>query len=187
MKAYYIPGSLPNNVRLLPPQPIYKLVGGTFVLEGDRGILSLPDKSPLMIPLDPGSYLPCCEGSLSRSISSVASSVNLCVTDEHNQNLTTSQKLLLMWHYRFAHLNFKAVQWILRSGVFGKSPIFIAASKCDAPKCAACEFGKAKRRPTKSSITTPVAERENVSKLTLCFQDNGSLSTTSNALPRVDC
>ena len=169
MQAYYMPGSLPKGIRLIPPQRVCSLVGGSFSLEGDHATLSLPNKSPLTIPIDSSSNLPSCIGTCSSSVLAVGQSINLCVTDAANQNLTTTQKLLITWHYRFGHLNFKVVQWILRSGVFGRSPLFIAASKCEHPKCAACEYGKARRRPTKSSITKLVPERENALKTNVLF------------------
>ena len=43
------------------------------------------------------------------------------------------------------------MQCLLKTGVLGDSSLIKAASKCDLPKCAACEFGKAKRRPTEST------------------------------------
>ena len=102
---------------------------------------------------------------------STGEAVDLCVTTADNQNLTIPQKLLLTWHFRFGHLNFKSVQWVLRSGTFGKTPgISSAAGKCEPPKCAACEYGKARRRgPTKASITSPVPEREHALKGDVLF------------------
>ena len=170
MKAFYMPGSLPTGIRLIPPQRVIDIVGGgSFVLEGAHAVLNLPNKPQLTIPIDPYSNLPTCEGHRSSDVLAEGKSVHLCVTDASNQNLSTAQKLLITWHFRFGHLNFKAVQWILRSGVFGKSPLFRSASVCDPPKCAACEFGKARRRPTKSSTTTPVPERENALKADVLF------------------
>ena len=169
LKAFYIPGALPEGVRLIPPQRLCSIVGGSFTLEGACAILRLPNKSPLTISVDPNSNLPTCVGNTSATILSLGKSIHLCVTDESNQNLSVAQKLLITWHFRFGHLNFKAVQWILRSGVFGKSPTYRSASSCEHPRCASCEFGKARRRPTKSSITTPVPERENVLKADVLF------------------
>ena len=126
-------------------------------------------KPPLTIENNPISNLPCSVGTRSAAILSEGHQVNLCVTDADNQNLTTAQKLLLTWHFRFGHLNFKSVQWILRSGVFGKLSPIMSASKCPHPKCAACEFGKARRRPTKSTVTIAVPERVNALKTNVLF------------------
>jgi hypothetical protein len=50
--------------------------------------------------------------------SRVLPKINLCITDDSNQNLSPAQKLLMMWHYRFGHKNFAHVQSILRLPVF---------------------------------------------------------------------
>ena len=164
MKAYYMPGSLPTDIKLLPPQRLCLVLGGEFVTTGTSATLRLPNKPALTMELDQNSHLPCCTATKSNTILAQGQQVNLCVTAATNQNLTTSQKLLLTWHFRFGHLNFTTVQWILRSGIFGKNSIFTSAGKCAHPKCAACEYGKARRRPTKSTIRTPVPERENALK-----------------------
>ena len=169
MKAYYMPGSLPSNIKLLPPQRLCLVTGGDFVTTGTTATLRLPNKPHLTMELDPSSNLPFCTATKSSTVLAQGHQVNLCVTAESNQNLTTSQKLLLTWHFRFGHLNFSTVQWILRSGIFGKNSIFSAAGKCDHPKCAACEYGKARRQPTKSTIRKPVPERENALKGNILF------------------
>jgi hypothetical protein len=169
LKAYYMPGALPENIRLIPPQRVCRIVGGSFSLEGDHAVLQLPGKYPLTIPIDSNSNLPSCLATRSSSVLTLGQQINLCVTDMANQNLSTAQKLLITWHFRFGHLNFKTVQWILRSGVFGKSNVLVAAAKCEHPKCAACEYGKARRRPTKSSVTRPLPLKENVLKGDVLF------------------
>ena len=169
MKAYFMPGSLPLSVKLVPPQRLCLLTGGEFISTGTTAILRLPHKPSITIELDPSSHLPCSLGTRSAFLLDQHQEVNLCVTEASNQNLTTAQKHLLTWHFRFGHVNFKTVQWIIRSGVFGKTPTFYAAAKCDPPKCAACEFGKARRRPIKSAIKRPVPERENALKGNVLF------------------
>ena len=164
MKAYYMPGSLPTNIKLLPPQRLCRISGGDFVTTGTTAILRLPDKPTLTMELDHNSHLPCCLGTRSASVLAQGHQINLCVTAASNQNLSTSQKVLLHWHFRFGHLNFTTIQWILRSGIFGKSPFFSSAGKCEHPECATCEYGKARRRPTKSTKRQHVPERENALK-----------------------
>ena len=118
----------------------------------------------LTMELDHNSHLPYCLGTQSASVLAQGNQINLCITAASNQNLSTSQKVLLHWHFRFGHLNFTTIQWILRSGIFGKNPTFSSAGKCEHPKCAACEYGKARRRPTKSTKCQHVPERENALK-----------------------
>jgi hypothetical protein len=169
MKAYYMPGALPPSIRLLPPQRLCNVVGGDFSITGTGAILRLPNKPTLTMELDPSSHLPCTQGTQSASVLAHGHAVNLCVTTADNQNLTTGQKLLLSWHFRFGHLSFKSTQWVIRSGIFGRTPLLSSAGKCEHPKCAACEYGKARRRPTKSSVTRSVPERENVLKTNVLF------------------
>ena len=169
MKAYYIPGALPQDIKLLPPQRLCRVSGGDFITTGTSATLRLPNKPHLTMELDHGSHLPSCLATRSTTVLAQGHQVNLCVTTESNQNLTTSQKILLSWHFRFGHLNFSTIQWILRSGIFGKNSTFSSAGNCQHPKCAACEYGKASRRPTKSTLRTPVPERENALKGNILF------------------
>ena len=73
----------------------------------------------------------------------------VCVTNEANQNLTPSQKELLLWHFRLGHIGFQHVQWLICTGclkVHGNSK---EVANCERPICAACEFGKGRLRPNK--------------------------------------
>ena len=40
----------------------------------------------------------------------------VCVTNEKNQNLTPSQKELLLWNFRLGNIGFQQVQWLIRTG-----------------------------------------------------------------------
>ena len=86
---------------------------------------------------------------------------NLALLDETNQNLTAGHKLLLNWHGRFGHLNFPAVQRILRQFPF-QSAKFAAASKCDLTdlRCEICQYAKAHRRTTHGKRTQVNEERD---------------------------
>ena len=90
--------------------------------------------------------------------------VNLAILDETNQNLTAGQKLLLEYHYRFRHTNMPLVQQVLRSEGFPAGK-FAAASKCQIPVCAICEYAKAHRRPTKGHTHTPNQSRQGYLKI----------------------
>jgi hypothetical protein len=81
-----------------------------------------------------------------------------CVTDEVNQNLTFKQKLLLRFHFRLGHLGFQAVQWLGRQGILGEQGLKMALGKLEAPKCAACLFGKQGRTPDGTTHTTRTTE-----------------------------
>lgn len=81
------------------------------------------------------------------------------VTAETNQNLTGAQKELLKWHFRLGHLGFQHLRWLMRSGQLpvrdGKR-----IANCDLVKCAACEYGKATKRPDRTSVTRGLDEKE---------------------------
>ena len=95
MKAYYMPGSLPPNIKLLPPQLLCLVSGGDFVMTGTSATLRLPNKLHLTMELDPNNHLPFCMATRSANVLSHRHESNLCITAESNQYLTTSQKLLL--------------------------------------------------------------------------------------------
>ena len=60
----------------------------------------------------------------------------------------------------FLNVGFKYLQWLIRNGRIPVSGNAKLIASCDPPKCAACEFGKAHRRPTKTSMLKPVAAKE---------------------------
>jgi hypothetical protein len=86
-----------------------------------------------------------------------------CVTDEVNQNLTSTQKLLLRFHFRLGHIGFQHVQWLGRQGLLGPEGVTMGnKSNLTVPKCTVCQFGKQGRTPTQGRRVT--------------FADSGALS-----------
>jgi hypothetical protein len=78
-----------------------------------------------------------------------------CVTDEVNQNLTSTQKLLLRFHFRLGHIGFQHVPWLGRQGLLGPEGVTMGnKSNLTVPKCAACQFGKQGRTPTQGRRVT---------------------------------
>ena len=73
----------------------------------------------------------------------------VCVTNDDNQNLTSSQKDLLQRKFRLGHIGFQHVQWSIQTGRLKVQGNFKAVAYCKCTKCAACEFGKSHRRPNK--------------------------------------
>jgi uncharacterized metal-binding protein len=65
-------------------------------------------------------------------------------------NVSKAQKELLHLHYRFGHVNMQQIQAVMRGGQLATTQehkaMHIAALKCNIPKCATCEFAKAKWR-----------------------------------------
>ena len=118
----------------------------------DRSCLHLPGGKTLTIPHDKISRLPllhCFKDAVATSQTLAMS----CVSDELNQNLTHLQKLLLQWHFRLGHIGFQWLQWVARQGFLGPQAERAGTRKVDAPKCAACQFGKQQRNPKPGSRT----------------------------------
>ena len=85
-----------------------------------------------------------------------------------NINLTEPEKELLRWHQRLGHISIKKVQFIMRTGILASSEkqkrLHIAASKLEKPPlCAACQFGKQRRR--KAPGTKVVVDKANEGNL----------------------
>jgi GAG-pre-integrase domain len=83
--------------------------------------------------------------------------LSACISVDSNQNLTEGQKELLKWHFRLGHFHARQIQMLLKNHILGKSRLTKAASNCDIPKCASCQFGKGRKttsRPT-NHVQTP--------------------------------
>lgn len=82
-----------------------------------------------------------------------------------NANLSDAQRELVRWHQKLGHASYRRVQFLLRSGVLAHTDslrrLHAAAAKLrpeGCPMCAACQFGKQRRRPTPGRATTVVRE-----------------------------
>ena len=162
-QCYFVPEA---KMRLLSPQRLFnkdKGVVGKF--EGDEDTLTLHFEgcTRLVLKYDPRNHLPigCATIGAIGSPTISAHQCHLALYDEGNQNITAGHKLLLNWHSRFGHLNFPAVQRILRQFPF-QSAAFGAASKCDLTdlKCEICQYAKAHRRTTHGKKTHVNEERD---------------------------
>ena len=173
LRAYFVPAC---KQRLLSLQKIFSKdqgVTGSFIITVDYARLLINDSPVLTIPYDPDNDLPTSRAIRSEFADSHSASLNLCVTEASNQNLSEAQKELLRWHFRFGHLSAASIQWLLRQPSFGTSPVLRAAANCTPPKCAACEYGKAHRKPVKAVISTPSPEREGAVKSGDLFPGSG--------------
>jgi Integrase core domain. len=152
--CYYVPAC---SARLLSPQRLFnkkKGIAGSFSVEEDHATLLINENPPFIIDYDSTTFLPVgLASNAAQSPSIIQPNVNLCITEDANQNLTSSQKLLLTWHYRFGHRNLPFVQHLLRLPVFG-SDKFLAAAKAELPKCAICEYAKGHLRSTVGNCQT---------------------------------
>jgi hypothetical protein len=71
-----------------------------------------------------------------------------------NANLSDPQRELLRWHQKLENFGYRRVQFLLRSGVLSHTEqarrLQLAAAQLSSegcPLCAACQFGKQRRRP----------------------------------------
>ena len=177
VEAYYVP-SLSSSTRLISPQDIgtdtgkdglvvfprrgSKIETATLYIvdpsfDGDFATLS--SHTNVSLSYNPSNCLP----ELSAQVPNYCNlALNACknVADDANLNLNVHQKELLKWHYKLGHIGFKHLQWLIRNNRIPVSGNAKLIASCDLPKCAACEFGKAHRRPTKTSMSKPVAAKE---------------------------
>ena len=154
--------------RLLSPQSCDQQnteVGMDFSINGKRGIITMRNNGDVLTcSLDPTTNLPIAVGLSGYTVGQKMEELNLCITEEANQNLTEAQKELLRWHFRLGHLNFKAVQHLFRSGALGRTRLQTSASNCPHPKCSSCQYGKAKRRSTETDVSQPIPVKQGVLK-----------------------
>ncbi|KAI2512823.1 hypothetical protein MHU86_1612 [Fragilaria crotonensis] len=160
--AYYVPKA---KARLLSPQRLFDAsTGMQGSYEGDQASfrLHLKGSASLIVEYDDRNSLPVGYARIGAVATTTCHDpqMNLSLMDAQNQNMTGGQKLLLHWHHRFGHLNFPAVQRILRAVPF-LSAKFASASKCDLQtmKCAVCEFAKGHRRAKQSTTSVPNDQR----------------------------
>ena len=130
-KCYFVPNA---TARLLSPQRLYcaaNNINGSFNCSETHAALQFTDVGELIIDYDPNNHLPI---AIAKNLSGTQSQINLAILDKSNQNLTSAQKLLLLWHSKFGHKGFGSLQRIFRSYPF-TSDRFKGASKCDIPRC----------------------------------------------------
>jgi hypothetical protein len=155
-RCYYVPSA---KVRIISPQRLFSKaegVVGTFTVEEEHSVLAFENCPPIKIMYDPRNHLPI---GLGKNLTTDAPQLNLSITSESNQNLSPSQRLLLIWHNRFGHKGFQSVQKIFRSIPFSTEK-YLSASRCPLPRCEVCQFAKGHRSPThgKSQSTNPTTD-----------------------------
>ena len=179
-QAYYFLG-LPKDLHIISPQVIRTPEGykGTLISnchnENDSyGELNLKEEKPgshntkpverVYVKYDPKNNLPTHEDTIPtqiyKEVKALASDV--CVTNQDNQNLTTSQKQLPQWYFILGNIGFQHVQWFIctwRLKVQGNSK---AVANYESPKYSEYDFGKGRHRSNKLNTTknNPTKEQE---------------------------
>jgi hypothetical protein len=80
-----------------------------------------------------------------------ALTMSIDVTDSHNANLSDAEKTLLMLHYLLGHVGFCHIQWMHKTGKLTVRNGKNVAKVQGLPKCAACLYGKMRRRATEAT------------------------------------
>ena len=99
-------------------------------------------------------------GSAPKALNAIISTVS-----SENMNLSEAQKELVRRHNKLGHISYKRIQSLMKSGTLAHSqamrhPHTTACKLTKLPKCAACQFGKQKRRSTLGKKSSVVRDRE---------------------------
>jgi hypothetical protein len=200
-EAYYVPQA---TIRLFSPQAYFQETNaGQYLMTAQRSVLTLADGSKLEFPYNPGSNLPLMLPSVNQAVAGLTFedrnyltqpnllSSFLSVADETNQNLTASQKELLLWHWKLGHAGF---QWIQHLASTPHEPIDgieypilkckqPRVSSCPAPLCTACQLSKQNRRGAGTSLELTTRTKTNYSDAMMNFTLDGKCRLTNMFLP----
>ena len=200
------------GIRLFSPQQYFVAYqGGSLFLDKHGCNLTLPNGNsfgipynrrnnlPMLSPLSSASSVSGCTKSLFSFQDLSSSALTLSLTDETNQNITSPQKELLVWHWRLGHLGFGWIQYLMSPRSFryptgeitSANPVIITkhstTRKCCHPKCAGCTMGKGQQRNSRTSasrLSDHVLSRDILKPGELIFVDQfessikGRLSST---------
>ena len=89
----------------------------------------------------------------------------MSVADESNQNLTSAQKELFLWHRKLRHANLQWIQTLCQQFTTSSCRFVLEThhpkmSSCVLPKCAACMLGKQMRHLPGTNTCTLVKGKE---------------------------
>ena len=154
-EAYYIPDA---SVHLFSPQTYFRgQQKGHLTIDHSSTTLQLHDGSTLQFPYNTNSNLPlmlpappnhigltfddACTLGDGHSVHNYMS-----VADESNQNLTSAQNKLLLWHCKLGHANLQWIQTRCRDPTTNHRCFILEThhdktSSCVLPKCATCMLG----------------------------------------------
>jgi hypothetical protein len=169
--AYYVPQA---RVRLLSTTSLLQSYPGeTINIEAHQMTLSgktgTQGQGSVIARVNPTNNLPTTTAYRYSDARAAPEALNALITtvSHENMNLSEAQKELVRWHNRLGHVGYKRVQSLMRSGTLAHSEatrrLHTAACKItELPKCAACQFGKQKRRPTPGKTSSIVRDRAGV-------------------------
>jgi hypothetical protein len=164
VKAFYVPQA---TIRLFSPQQYFQQdQRGSLFMDYEHTRLQLSCGTELVFPYNCCNSLPLMltkqyfeqevhvAGLSFEETSYLATSSALSVVDTTNLNLTSSQKELLLWHWKLGHIGMKWVQALSsvpRSVEVRSKPVIPSRtgskmSSCERPLCTACQLSKQARR-----------------------------------------
>ena len=119
-----------------------------FRVYGDRSEWHMFGQKLLTLKYD-GSFLPRMTMFRRGTTTATLTALQGNVLDERNHNLSPLRRIWAMWHFRLGHLGFAHVRQLGSMGFLDKAGLGLLRSSTDSiPKCAACQFGKASRKPS---------------------------------------
>ena len=203
-EAYYIPTA---TIRLFSPQTYFQRQQGGHCIVQDKKIqLCLNDCTTLEFLYNKGGNLPLMLMSTQRD--SVTPNFRspeatlltqpsllhsyLSVVHQTNQNITKSQKELLLLHQKIGHINFGWIQCLCakpRDASF--KPVLLTknnyVSSVQTPICAACQMGKqSKKKPNENGSNKPplmVLKQSDLQPEDTVFMDQYVAGKTLGRLP----
>ena len=171
IKAYYVPSvkaKLLSTSALLDeyPDEFITLSSGLLTLSGVEGDST---RNSVVAVVNRLNNLPTSTAYRHdiRREADAAIAPTLSAVSADNINLSEPAKELMRWHYRLAHLDLAKIQFLMRTGVLATSEatrrLHTAAAKLTVrPQCAACHFGKQRRRPTPGVRSSLIKDRAGV-------------------------
>ena len=173
VRTIQVPGLfIPSSPqRLLSTTGLCRTYGGEQVILNSQralltGIKGDPKRQPVIAVVDPGTDIPTTTSFTPVALKPALIELNNVLATVHkgNLNLSEAEKELLKWHYRLGHLDYRRIQFLMRSGILAHTAaqrsLHTAAAKLrPCPKCAACQYGKQCRRPTKGSKVSVIRDQ----------------------------
>ena len=171
--ALYIPEA---KIRLLSTSSLLQTYQGETISINPRGLtLSGVKKDKFRrsidVLLNPVNNLPTSYGYDTQGLKAATATLANTITTVHNNNINLNpvQRELMKWHIRFGHINFKAVQFLMHTGVLATSEaqrkLHAQASRLThPPMCAACQFGKQRQRSAPGRTTKVESARDGALK-----------------------
>ena len=132
---------------------------------------SARQRRSIEVLMNPTSKLPVAMAYSSGVDQAISQAFNAAISavSHQNMNLSPAQKELLRWHFRLGHLSQRKIQFLMRTGVLAHSEsarrLQSAASKLQhRPLCAACQYGKQRRRTAPGTRHEAVRDRQGALK-----------------------